>query len=93
MLNVVISGKWPFKIFICDMIKFLTKLKKRNIHLFKEIGVGGTCAWKMCGLEPQTTLGVFFEIVNQVCLFFSNLNWCLVGSVVLYDMRWVLFNP
>jgi len=33
---------------------------------FQEIGVGGTCAWKLCGLEPQTTLGVFFEIVNQV---------------------------
>ena len=33
---------------------------------FQEIGVGGTCAWKVCGLEPQTTLAVFFEIVNQV---------------------------
>lgn len=30
-----------------------------------EIGVGGTCAWKLCGLDPQTTLAVFFEIVNQ----------------------------
>ena len=36
--------------------------------LFQEIGVGGTCAWKLCGLEPQTTLGIFFEIVNQVKL-------------------------
>ena len=36
--------------------------------LFQEIGVGGTCAWKLCGLEPQTTLGIFFEIVNQVNL-------------------------
>ena len=35
---------------------------------FQEIGVGGTCAWKLCGLEPQTTLGIFFEIVNQVKL-------------------------
>ncbi|XP_068683716.1 protein transport protein Sec23A-like [Montipora capricornis] len=30
-----------------------------------EIGVGGTCAWKLCGLDPQTTVAVFFEIVNQ----------------------------
>lgn len=36
--------------------------------LFQEIGVGGTCAWKLCGLESQTTLGIFFEIVNQVNL-------------------------
>lgn len=39
-----------------------------EFFFFQEIGVGGTCAWKLCGLEPQTTLGVFFEIVNQVGL-------------------------
>ncbi|XP_076441689.1 protein transport protein Sec23A-like isoform X2 [Babylonia areolata] len=30
-----------------------------------EIGLGGTCQWKMCGLYPNTSLGVFFEVVNQ----------------------------
>ena len=33
-----------------------------------EIGLGGTCQWKMCGLYPNTSLGVFFEVVNQVGL-------------------------
>ncbi|XP_030069953.1 protein transport protein Sec23A [Microcaecilia unicolor] len=30
-----------------------------------EIGTGGTCQWKICGLNPNTTLAVYFEVVNQ----------------------------
>lgn len=30
-----------------------------------EIGVGGTTAWKICGLNPTSTLAFFFEVVNQ----------------------------
>ncbi|KAK6183455.1 hypothetical protein SNE40_010934 [Patella caerulea] len=30
-----------------------------------EIGLGGTCQWKLCSLYPNTTLGLFFEVVNQ----------------------------
>uniref|UniRef100_A0AAQ6AKT9 Protein transport protein SEC23 n=1 Tax=Amphiprion ocellaris TaxID=80972 RepID=A0AAQ6AKT9_AMPOC len=31
----------------------------------KEIGTGGTCQWKICGLDPATTLALYFEVVNQ----------------------------
>uniref|UniRef100_A0A673MCY3 Protein transport protein SEC23 n=1 Tax=Sinocyclocheilus rhinocerous TaxID=307959 RepID=A0A673MCY3_9TELE len=31
----------------------------------KEIGTGGTSQWKICGLDPNTTLAFFFEVVNQ----------------------------
>ena len=31
-----------------------------------EMGLGGTCQWKLCTLNPTTTAGIFFEIVNQV---------------------------
>ncbi|XP_035529482.1 protein transport protein Sec23A-like, partial [Morone saxatilis] len=31
-----------------------------------EIGTGGTCQWKICGLDPTTTLALYFEVVNQV---------------------------
>uniref|UniRef100_A0A665ULS6 Protein transport protein SEC23 n=1 Tax=Echeneis naucrates TaxID=173247 RepID=A0A665ULS6_ECHNA len=31
----------------------------------KEIGTGGTCQWKVCGLDPCTTLALYFEVVNQ----------------------------
>ncbi|XP_046379969.1 protein transport protein Sec23A-like isoform X1 [Haliotis rufescens] len=30
-----------------------------------EIGLGGTCQWKMCGIYPNSTLSMFFEVVNQ----------------------------
>uniref|UniRef100_A0A8C4VQD9 Protein transport protein SEC23 n=1 Tax=Gopherus evgoodei TaxID=1825980 RepID=A0A8C4VQD9_9SAUR len=30
-----------------------------------EIGTGGTCQWKICGLNPNTTLALYFEVVNQ----------------------------
>uniref|UniRef100_A0A3Q3IVF2 Protein transport protein SEC23 n=1 Tax=Monopterus albus TaxID=43700 RepID=A0A3Q3IVF2_MONAL len=31
----------------------------------KEMGVGGTNQWKVCSLTPSTTLGIYFEVVNQ----------------------------
>uniref|UniRef100_A0A671MUU1 Protein transport protein SEC23 n=1 Tax=Sinocyclocheilus anshuiensis TaxID=1608454 RepID=A0A671MUU1_9TELE len=30
-----------------------------------EIGTGGTSQWKICGLDPNTTLAFFFEVVSQ----------------------------
>ena len=30
-----------------------------------ELGQGGTCAWKMCGLSPSTSVSVFFEVTTQ----------------------------
>lgn len=34
-----------------------------------DLGLGGTCQWKMCSLMPNTTCAFFFEIINQVCSF------------------------
>uniref|UniRef100_A0A8C9T6D9 Protein transport protein SEC23 n=1 Tax=Scleropages formosus TaxID=113540 RepID=A0A8C9T6D9_SCLFO len=31
----------------------------------KEIGTGGTCQWKICGLDQNSTLALYFEVVNQ----------------------------
>eukprot|EP00186_Timspurckia_oligopyrenoides_P002983 CAMPEP_0182448514 /NCGR_PEP_ID=MMETSP1172-20130603/27708_1 /TAXON_ID=708627 /ORGANISM="Timspurckia oligopyrenoides, Strain CCMP3278" /LENGTH=729 /DNA_ID=CAMNT_0024645409 /DNA_START=304 /DNA_END=2493 /DNA_ORIENTATION=- len=30
-----------------------------------EIGIGGTSAWRICGIDPSTTLSIYFEIVNN----------------------------
>ncbi|CAG03327.1 unnamed protein product, partial [Tetraodon nigroviridis] len=30
-----------------------------------EMGIGGTSQWKICSLNPSTTLGLYFEVVNQ----------------------------
>lgn len=40
---------------------------KSNSVSDTEVGVGGTSQWKFCGLNPGNTVGIFFEIVNQVC--------------------------
>uniref|UniRef100_A0AAY4A1K5 Protein transport protein SEC23 n=1 Tax=Denticeps clupeoides TaxID=299321 RepID=A0AAY4A1K5_9TELE len=36
-----------------------------EIKVQLEIGTGGTCQWKICGLDPSTTLALYFEVVNQ----------------------------
>uniref|UniRef100_A0A2I9LPQ5 Protein transport protein SEC23 n=1 Tax=Centruroides hentzi TaxID=88313 RepID=A0A2I9LPQ5_9SCOR len=38
---------------------------KSNSVSDTELGVGGTCQWKFCGINPTTTLALFFEVVNQ----------------------------
>jgi protein transport protein SEC23 len=30
-----------------------------------ETGIGGTNAWKIAGIYPNTTLSIFFDVVNQ----------------------------
>lgn len=30
-----------------------------------EVGVGGTSAWKICSLDPSTSLAIIFEVANQ----------------------------
>lgn len=37
-----------------------------DVCVLQEIGTGGTCQWKICGLDPTTTLALYFEVVNQV---------------------------
>ncbi|XP_049878125.1 protein transport protein Sec23A isoform X1 [Pectinophora gossypiella] len=31
----------------------------------QEVGMGNTCQWKMCTFTPSSTMGIFFEVVNQ----------------------------
>jgi hypothetical protein len=35
-------------------------------HFLQEIGVGGTCAWKLCGIDPNQAISLFFESANAV---------------------------
>eukprot|EP00794_Sanderia_malayensis_P019977 gene19977-21935_t len=41
-------------------------MKKGGANISEtEIGVGGTSAWKLCGVDQGTTLAVFFDVANQ----------------------------
>jgi protein transport protein SEC23 len=30
-----------------------------------ECGIGNTCSWKMCGIDPASSYGIYFEIAGQ----------------------------
>ncbi|PGH23239.1 protein transporter SEC23 [Polytolypa hystricis UAMH7299] len=39
--------------------------KKSNSVGETECGIGNTCSWKMCGIGPTASYGIYFEIANQ----------------------------
>ncbi|MCJ1414309.1 GTPase-activating protein S23 [Xylographa parallela] len=39
--------------------------KKSNSVGENECGIGNTCSWKMCGIDPTSSYGLYFEIANQ----------------------------
>lgn len=49
------------------MIGPCISLNRKNAAVSdSEIGVGGTSAWRICALDPSTSLCVVFEVANQV---------------------------
>lgn len=50
---------------VCGAIGALASLNKASASVAEtEIGLGNTCAWKICGLDPQSTFALYFEVVN-----------------------------
>jgi protein transport protein SEC23 len=50
---------------VCGAIGALSSLAKSSASVAEtEIGLGNTCAWKICGLDPSATFAVYFEVVN-----------------------------
>lgn len=39
--------------------------KKSNSVGETECGIGNTCSWKMCGIDPTASYAIYFEIANQ----------------------------
>nr|CAD7265552.1 unnamed protein product [Timema shepardi] len=48
-----------------------------------EIGLGGTCQWKYCTFNPNTTCALFFEVVNQNMLQSRKNKKDVVSHVIL----------
>jgi protein transport protein SEC23 len=36
----------------------------KHAHTRAQVGVGGTCAWRLCGIEPTSSYAVYFDVVN-----------------------------
>jgi hypothetical protein len=62
------------------------------IYFIKRIlGIGGTNAWKICGIYPNSTLSVFLEVLNQVgvlaFLYLISENWLLFSNKDLLKLH------
>jgi protein transport protein SEC23 len=50
---------------VMGAIGMCSSLKQKNSSVSdSEIGEGGSCAWRMGGITPESTLAMFFEIAN-----------------------------
>jgi protein transport protein SEC23 len=50
---------------VCGAIGPLASLSKSSASVAEtEIGIGNTCAWKICGVDPSSTFAIYFEVVN-----------------------------
>jgi protein transport protein SEC23 len=51
---------------ICGAVGHLSSLEKKGPAVAEtEIGIGGTSAWRLCGVEPASTYAIYFEVANQ----------------------------
>lgn len=51
---------------VTGLIGHAVSLNKRSNAVGEtECGIGNTSAWKMCGIDPTASYGIYFEIANQ----------------------------
>ncbi|KAH7360054.1 transport protein-like protein sec23 [Pyrenochaeta sp. MPI-SDFR-AT-0127] len=51
---------------VTGLIGHAVSLNKKSVSVGEtECGIGNTCAWKMCGIDPESSYGIYFEIASQ----------------------------
>jgi len=51
---------------ICGAIGQCASMNKKGASVSESVvGVGGTSAWRICALDPSSTLALYFEVANQ----------------------------
>lgn len=51
---------------VTGLIGHAVSLNKKSTSVGEtECGLGNTCSWKMCGIDPTASYGIYFEIANQ----------------------------
>jgi protein transport protein SEC23 len=64
--NVNIEVQMSKGMKVMGAIGHLVSMKKTSPSVSpKAVGESGTSAWKICGIDPQTTFGFYFSVVNQ----------------------------
>ncbi|TEY77669.1 hypothetical protein BOTCAL_0052g00060 [Botryotinia calthae] len=51
---------------VTGLIGHAVSLNKKSTSVGEtECGIGNTCSWKMCGIDPNSSYGIYFEIAGQ----------------------------
>lgn len=51
---------------VTGLIGHAVSMNKKSASVGEtECGIGNTCSWKMCGIDPSASYGVYFEIAGQ----------------------------
>jgi protein transport protein SEC23 len=75
-LNCILFLKTSRELKVCGAIGSCVSLAQRASNVSEtELGMGGTNAWKICGVYPNSTLSIFFEVLNQVKKFLMKNFW------------------
>uniref|UniRef100_A0A3Q2PPH8 Protein transport protein SEC23 n=1 Tax=Fundulus heteroclitus TaxID=8078 RepID=A0A3Q2PPH8_FUNHE len=62
----VLEVKTSRELKVCGAIGPCVSLHSKGPSVSEnEMGIGGTTQWKLCSLDPSTTLAVYLEVVNQ----------------------------
>ncbi|KAM5366533.1 hypothetical protein ACJZ2D_010501 [Fusarium nematophilum] len=64
--NAVLEVLTTKELKVTGLIGHAVSLNKKSISVGEtECGIGNTCSWKMCGIDPKSSYGVYFEIAGQ----------------------------
>ena len=63
--NAVLEVLTTKELKVTGLIGHGVSLNKKSTSVGEtEIGMGNTCAWKMCGIDPSASYGIYFEIAQ-----------------------------
>ncbi|KAJ3277055.1 GTPase-activating protein S23 [Terramyces sp. JEL0728] len=65
--NAQIEVQTSKELKVCGLIGPAISANKKGACVGEtEIGISGTNSWKLCGITPTTSVGVYFEVASQV---------------------------
>ncbi|KAI9032277.1 hypothetical protein DFJ74DRAFT_653895 [Hyaloraphidium curvatum] len=64
--NATLDVQTTKELRVCGLIGPAVSANKKTAFVGEtEIGIGQTSAWKLCGVTPKTTVGIYFEVAAQ----------------------------
>ncbi|KAJ3153085.1 GTPase-activating protein S23 [Geranomyces michiganensis] len=84
--NATLEVQTTRELRVCGLIGPAVSANKKSQCVGEtEIGIAGTSAWKFCGITPNTTVGLYFEVANQQPQGMSPNSKGLIQFVTLYQ--------